>query len=153
MNPDVKKLWLADLRSGEFAQTNSALKVDEAPDPDDERPQPIGYCCLGVLTERYRRETGNGRWEKPSEYFPPYFWWNTGEVDALGQPITASEGHELPEPVKKWAGLDANDPVLTYSLYTDLDGNPQQRAHTTLASENDSGKTFAQIANIIEEKF
>lgn len=46
MYPSVKKKWVKALRSGDFKQTDSGLKLET----DD---GVFGYCCLGVLTELY----------------------------------------------------------------------------------------------------
>ncbi len=46
----IKDLWVAALRSGQYAQTTGTLKDDK------------GYCCLGVLCDLYQRETGKGEW-------------------------------------------------------------------------------------------
>ena len=43
--------WIAALRSGEYKQGRSYLR-DGAE-----------YCCLGVLCDVYRKETGKGEWE------------------------------------------------------------------------------------------
>lgn len=45
MNPKVKKLWIAALKSGKYKQGVGALKTN-----DDK------YCCLGVLCDIYRKE-------------------------------------------------------------------------------------------------
>lgn len=41
MNPEVKKLWVEALRSGEYTQGQSVLHNTETNE----------YCCLGVLCE------------------------------------------------------------------------------------------------------
>jgi hypothetical protein len=50
MNAEIKKEWVAALRSGEFKQGKRALKDSEG-----------NYCCLGVLCELHRRKFG-GEW-------------------------------------------------------------------------------------------
>lgn len=50
MNQDIKARWVAALRSGEYAQTQMALK-DSA-----------GHCCLGVLCDLFAKEAGIKRW-------------------------------------------------------------------------------------------
>lgn len=52
MNKEVKEKWVAALTSGEYKQGVGQLKT-----PDNR------YCCLGVLTELYRKETGIGEWD------------------------------------------------------------------------------------------
>lgn len=54
MNKRVKELWLTALRSGEYPQCQGQLKDDD------------GYCCLGVLTDLYLKET-NQEWEYNKE--------------------------------------------------------------------------------------
>lgn len=46
INKDVKKLWTAALRSGEYRQTTGVLKAPSG-----------GYCCLGVLLSTMEGES------------------------------------------------------------------------------------------------
>ena len=46
MNQEIKAKWVAALRSGVYEQGAGALKVDDE------------HCCLGVLCEIHRQETG-----------------------------------------------------------------------------------------------
>lgn len=115
MNPEVKKLWLAELRSGKYLQANGQLLVDTEWDDDQgdiNLPQPK-YCCLGVLC------LINGSPEVPSDA-------------------------EMPEQKTiKWAGL----------TYNKLDKEWEYEGTAKiLADMNDNGKTFAEIADWIEEK-
>lgn len=87
MNKRIKKLWIKALRSGKFKQEQSALRV-----VNDEE---VGYCCLGVLCEVYRRTTGEGRW-------------NDSTFLARGK----SSMSQLPDPICKWAELEQRDPKL-----------------------------------------
>ena len=48
MNQEIKTKWVAALRSGEYEQTEGALKDH------------CGFCCLGVLCEISEKETGFG---------------------------------------------------------------------------------------------
>lgn len=41
-----RKLWAADLRSGEYQQTFGQLRRDV-----EGHPSPVGHCCLGVACE------------------------------------------------------------------------------------------------------
>ena len=45
MNPEIKKMWVEALRSGEYKQTTGALRQL---DMDSALPC---YCCLGVLCD------------------------------------------------------------------------------------------------------
>jgi hypothetical protein len=79
MKADVKAAWLAKLRSGEFAQGSSALRIWNA------AKEVWGYCCLGVLCEM----SGLGEWEE-------------------GLRVSAYLGSKryLPVQVAEWAGID-----------------------------------------------
>jgi hypothetical protein len=91
MKSDVKFGWQADLRSGKFNQGVHCLHNEDGE-----------FCCLGVLCERYRKETGKGEWirsEEDSEH-PERFTF-------LGEDCV------LPREVMEWAGLESCDPNVT----------------------------------------
>jgi hypothetical protein len=82
-----------------------------------------GFCCLGVLCDLYGKEN-NVEWN------------------------LANNGHNyefqdmesyLPSSVRKWAGVEGCNPHIN-------DGE------STLVRLNDSGSTFEQIADVIEEQ-
>lgn len=77
MNPEIKALWIADLRANAHLQGHKCLKRDDK------------YCCLGRLCELHRLAT-NGKWKETAHYDPPKY---------LGQDAM------LPIEVIKWAGL------------------------------------------------
>ena len=81
-----------------------------------------GYCCLGVLCKIYADERGM-RWDNRKL-----------SVDDPGDPCGKVPSAQICE----WAGLPMPNPKI--------DGG------TTLAEENDEGKTFAEIADIIERE-
>jgi hypothetical protein len=78
MNPEVKKLWLEALRSGNYEQTRFFLR--------DKR----GYCCLGVLCDLHP----DVDWSRstPGVAFYPF---DEDEMD-LGI---------LPDKASSWSGL------------------------------------------------
>ena len=90
-----------------------------------------GYCCLGVLCDLYVKETDNEwtvyRTETKDEI--PYTYYR---VDG--------ESCVLPDCVVKWSGLDDQNPCI----------NLHEDDKTTFADLNDEGKTFDQIAQLIE---
>lgn len=53
MNPEIKALWLAALRSGEYQQAEGMLRSD------------VGFCCLGVLCDLHAK-AGLGAWDELS---------------------------------------------------------------------------------------
>ncbi len=119
MNAEVKAKWLAALRG----------ELEESPGkPFEQGMRELSngytYCCLGVLCELYRRETGEGSWVDDSTR-----WF----LDGGGR----SSGASLPRGVVSWAGLG------------ELDSDPEV-ATGRLSSLNDSGSTFVEIADLIE---
>ena len=86
MNADVKAKWVAALRSGEYEQGRTRLC-----DLD------CRMCCLGVLTDLYRKEFG-GEW-----------------VPVEDGKLYLDEGVFLPREVAVWAGLRFNPYIGTQS--------------------------------------
>lgn len=80
-----------------------------------------GFCCLGVACDI----SGLGEWNERLG-----FEW---EQDGEGY----EEQSLLPNHVMEWLGLTSHDGTIN-----DM---------TTLASKNDKGWTFAEIADVIEE--
>lgn len=63
MDPEKKRKWVEALRSGDYKQASSFLKID----CDDNNSGDFCYCCLGIYAEvverdvdacRYRSEEG-----------------------------------------------------------------------------------------------
>lgn len=81
------------------------------------------YCCLGVLCELHRREFDN-------------LWIQTNETDTTLYYL--GNKNILPDEVVKWAGV--RDGGL-------MSSSPVGQ----LIMANDSGKSFAEIADLIEE--
>jgi len=126
MNSQIKQKWIDALRSGKYHQGQSKLYSGD------------GFCCLGVLCDIYANQVGDITWEKrnPNGRFDDDKWdyWYFDDQSEV-----------LPECVSKWAELDENDPVVT----KDIVG---QDIITTLASLNDKGATFEDLAEVIEEQ-
>lgn len=80
------------------------------------------FCCLGVLCDLHAKETGEQ-------------WVAIKTPNAVKAYM--GELNYLPEDIKEWAELASNNPeVLTKNLST----------------YNDQGKSFTEIANIIERE-
>ncbi len=122
MNPEIKDAWITALRSGEFQQGTGALHVGS------HGSVPEQFCCLGVLCELATRAgvVGSPQLQADGRY-------------SYGPLLHAAY---LPPEIAAWAGLDDNA----------LPRNPKLRDTTTLSQHNDAGKTFEQIADIIEEQ-
>lgn len=129
MNPDIKAEWIAALRDPEAKQTTGVLNRIAEGVEDFERGRPVGNCCLGVLceiavkhgvTERGEPDEGRG-----------VVGYRDGDYFETGV---------LPTAVRNWSGLtDFNPDVLT------SDGSM-----STLATLNDRGMSFADLADLID---
>lgn len=119
MKQEIAQKWSAALRSGEFKQGKVRLR------PAD------GYCCLGVLCELYRRETGEGEWHGGPLVFvfetPP----KNGETSSAA----------LPNSVMEWSGIGS-----AFAMF-------DQETRRDLSQENDTGTPFSGIADIIDKKW
>lgn len=87
MNQDIKKKWVAALRSGEYKQGRNSLKNHEGE-----------YCCLGVLCDLAVREG-----LKVEEKFHP----------SNRQYSFDGDFGFLPLSVRQWAQLSESSPTLT----------------------------------------
>src|SRR6185437_7486402 len=119
MNPEVKDLWTGGLRSGEFTQGKGYLDKDGK------------QCCLGVLCILAVRAGV--------------------EVDVFTDEdgTVSYDGHDLllPPSVMAWAGLDDENPAVTY-----VEDGPFGPQSDGLGYVNDEveGGTFERIAGLID---
>lgn len=124
MNAPVKKKWLKALRSGKYPKGKESL-VEMKKDGKTIK----GYCCLGVLTDLYIKESPKTR-----------KWGVTAQYSNGGLPLE----------VQNWAGLDRSIPYVstrkyeTESLSTLNDGDKYSRLRA---------RPFTQIANFIDATF
>jgi hypothetical protein len=86
VNPRVKALWLAALRSGKFKQGKRRLRIGDQ------------HCCLGVLCEIAVEE---GIVERVQDSFTEMYAYR-------GKGSGYEESSILPFPVAEWAGLGVN---------------------------------------------
>lgn len=112
------------LRSGDYKQTSGRLRRNEDK-----------FCCLGVMCDKYHEITGDGRW-------------TLGGLDELDifeagdiADVNYASGSDLPDVVRDWVGLKG---------WAGSYGNDTET--TSLMRLNDTGKTFAEIADIIESE-
>jgi hypothetical protein len=124
MKAEVKKIWLEALRSGEYKQTQLRLNNGQG-----------GFCCLGVLCDLYQKEQTRKKKKKLTESTYLYH-------HSVGESRVSYNKNEifLPVEVVKWAGLESSNPDIRV-------GGP------TLSGMNDDGKSFKQIAIVIEKYF
>lgn len=136
MNQRVKELWVKALRSGKYRQTKSALHTD------------AGYCCLGVLCDLHALDTGNGSWrnyQNDEERSPEGKYFYTEEGSLAG----GESDSFLTREVRKWAGLDYEDPLIRLD---EDDEDDELESEKTLSALNDSNYSFRRIADKIERQ-
>lgn len=125
MNPEVKAEWLEALRSGNYAQATGRLcKVIDRTTDDPT----YGYCCLGVLTDLYRKDTNIGKWIADGRGY------YAGKDFHVGEEEIFRASNDIPVATRSWSNL------------TD------EFARSELVKLNDGDKkTFSEIADWIEE--
>jgi len=124
MYADIKARWLAALRSGNYKQGKSYLH-----NRDEDT-----YCCLGVLCDLYVKDHPDQLVAVAVEDTSPF----GKQCTKYGNP---GEGQisSLPWKIQDWSGIDSQ-----YGYIRELG--------VSLAVLNDEGKSFEEIAKIIEEK-
>lgn len=88
-----------------------------------------GYCCLGVLCDLYSQEHNKE--------------WRFQDVWSFYDSLCF-----LPPDVEQWAGLNSSNP----SVKIPVDDENKYFYHEPLSDLNDSGYSFEQISNIIEQQ-
>lgn len=127
MNPEVKKLLVEALRSGEYRQTKGYLQVTEQ--VTDRAP---GFCCLGVLSELARDvEDLNIDVRSESAHNGVVLEYFSNKEDQNEYHYERSRT-DLIETITEWSGI--NDLMSS-----------------CLMGMNDNGVTFVEIADLIEE--
>lgn len=115
MRKDIRDKWAEKLESGRYHQARGALRVG------------LAYCCLGVLCEVYREETGDGRWVRKEH--GGFQFVTEGARDSRTLPVTVCD----------WAGLEECNPRLG--------DDPEGYA----AHLNDNGSSFQEIAALVRQ--
>ena len=121
MKESIAKQWIQILRSGKFKQTTKYLSRKE------ENNQDYSYCCLGILCELMKK--GNNKKSLKIK--------EIGGHKEYG--IEQSSG-VLPREVIKWSEIKSVNVNYLNS----------KNISSSLIRENDQGKSFKQIANIIK---
>lgn len=126
MNSQIKQKWIDSLRSGKYQQGQSKLYSGD------------GFCCLGVLCDIYAKEVGDKSWVMKD---PDYKF----DAEKFDYWYFDDQSECLPECVQDWAELNEKDPVVTNRVVG-------EDYVTTLASLNDRGVTFEDLADMIESQ-
>ena len=128
---DVKNQWVDALRSGRYEQGVGGLRTQT---DDGDR-----YCCLGVLCDILPEVV----WEAPSEA--------SGDRRYTAVYVeTTDDPDDLPERARH-AGYLPYD--LANALGLSVENTRAGQTQTNLASLNDTGASFAHIADVMEETF
>jgi len=129
MLPEIKKLWIDALRSGEYKQQAGSLRQVE--------DGKTCFCALGVLCEIALKHGVKGLHHGPDRGY---------YVGHIADDVY--ENHALPEPVQTWLG----DYVMPYiTLVVDSEGKPIKEV--SIAKLNDQQElTFSEIADMLEKE-
>ena len=132
LTPDqARKKLVEALRSGEYVQARDSLRSEG------------GYCCLGVACEIYRQEEGGPDWDRYKlyrqeeggpdwDYYQAH--WSYG-----------GHSHNLPERVRRWLDFKRSGGLFSEPFQRD------SKLVESLLDMNDSGMSFAEIADVIEQ--
>lgn len=139
MNQEIKEQWVTALRSGDYRQGSNVLhrKVDGEHQ----------YCCLGVLCD-IALKAGVDLRHNPTA--------DCQCTTCQQEGVRMYDGYDdfLPPKVATWAGLESINPRTTESIADPGSSIPGVTIdNATLSYLNDNGKTFSEIADIIERDF
>jgi len=140
MNANIKKMWLAALRSGQYQQGKESLKTEEGK-----------FCCLGVLCDISRL----GKWEDATLGTDKWY-----TIRGKAGTLLEQSGTVLPEAVRRLAGLKSANPVIVMAppgflaeeARTGTISPSTSSFSASLAALNDFGNSFEAIADIIENE-
>jgi hypothetical protein len=121
MYQEIKEKWCTALESGDYVQGKNQLRnVSEKVE---------SFCCLGVLTDIFIKETGEGEWDT--------------DGFKLSSRSIVFKNDCLPYVVMVWAGLNADNPLVD---------NPLKSIASviSLAALNDHGFPFKEISKVIK---
>lgn len=128
MKKEIADKWIVALNSNEFNQHRGALH----------NPSNNGYCCLGVLCEIYRKETGKGRWEYDG------FMSNPDEKEAR---LMDWSCQHLPYAVQEWSGMKS-----PLGQYDEKDNSIETNKNLVYLNDM-AGFKFSGIASFIERNW
>ena len=140
MKKEIAEIWVAALRSGKYKQSRKKLRTEKTHLCVDNTEATPGFCCLGVLCDI----SGLGTW------VPRTLDDQSTEPDEYGYQMQRDQGRRaettvLPTEVRDWAGMDSEQGSLVYTAPR-INGAPPP----SLASQNDDGATFEELAAFIE---
>jgi hypothetical protein len=154
MNPEIKAQWIAALRSGDYQQGRATLAKAYA----EEGKIVTKYCCLGVLCDVLTRNNFPGLrlTDDPRPRIGIPLKWSYGVNDW-------KESSVLPKDLNFALGLNESNPRIPFNQeiwddprldYVKSSDVPVKSYYVPssidLASLNDHGFSFTEIADLIE---
>lgn len=135
-NNAALRLLIATLRSGKYQQTKGRLRETIGPNGEQ------GYCCLGVACDLF----DSTRWR---EEFPREWVYSVAPNMVVG---IRTSGTVLPDEVCRHYGFEIASGIDIRSIVIFGKGKVKEILES-LSSLNDSGMSFAHIADLIEWYF
>lgn len=159
LKPEIKQKWLEALRSNQYPQGKEALRKTEIMSSDTVNMKlPIDcFCCLGVLCDVSQvgswSRTNGEEWhyhegDDRSNDYPPVTIVDAVLAEGIEVESIAEEGikvAELVDPKGFVAAVQALYPRKSINVVEN------SRVFECLATLNDNGVTFEQIADVIEQ--
>lgn len=126
MNAEIAQKWIADLRSGKYKQGQGQLCDGKT------------HCCLGVLCEQAAAKEKLNDGQKCSRKL-------------IDRQVRFDDRAGMLSPrIYSWAAMDGrNRNEAGHACWPSMRG--QYSPTRDLVMDNDDGKTFAEIADIIEK--
>lgn len=139
LRKSVRRRWVEALRSGEYPQATGVLA-----EVDGDRV--VGYCCLGVLCELAKDEVPFDTVAVRTHAV------NVGDGRSIYVEARTYNGAATmpPREVAEWAGSEQPRYEEWRVRRPETENGLVGAAHPWLANENDSGLSFEQIADLIE---
>ncbi len=132
MTQEMFDSWITALRSGEWPQTKEVMCLVDTDGTE------LGYCCLGVLLEQNDMLKGSVGLLS-SDY---------SLIDAHGRRGKVTGPVSVRPPVRSLVNRYATDPMLDRETLHSMGFG--RAVLTALATANDGGATFNDIANWLE---
>ncbi len=136
MNPEIKDQWIDALTNGTYRQGTGVLQTGDG-----------SFCCLGVLCDLYHQETGNGEWVAGSKQVANV----NAERVPVTNPTTGFTDMRFPDKTIHFKSF-LGDHMREAREITRWSGLDYMRA-SKLAELNDNGRSFAEIAEVIQADF
>ncbi len=125
MKPEIAEIWATELEKGEKKKTRSTLRRGEK-----------SFCCLGVLCEIYRQETGEGEWIKDEDGL------------LFDDGISDSDAANLPRGVREWAEMAGASGATRFGSLMSMN---HEEFYSLVSINDDTNKSFKDIAKIIRK--